>query len=235
MPAPVHALRVTVVARVAWRPPRQWETDLLRGRVVAAEMSPDEATRGLAAIVLAAGGASRFGGPKQLARIGAVSLVRRAAHLALLSCPAGVVVVTGAWAAAVEKELAGLPLRPCRNPRWRAGMAGSLRRGLDALPRAATACLVLLADQPLVDEADLRRLVAAWAEAPERVAAAAYDAIRGVPAIFPSAYWRQLRALRGDRGARAVIASLAQVTTVALQHAACDIDTLQDLDAVAGR
>ncbi len=193
-----------------------------------------EAGAGLAAVVLAAGGASRFGGPKLLARLKGVSLVRRVVRRAVGCCPAGVVVVTGAWAAAVEEELADLPVKLCRNPQWQAGLAGSLRCGLDALPRGTTASLILLGDQPLVDEDDLRRLVAAWAGAPGLVAAAAYGGIRGVPAIFPATHWAALRTLRGDCGARAVIAALPEVTAVELGHAACDIDTRDDLEAAGG-
>lgn len=189
--------------------------------------------RGLAGIVLAAGGASRFGGPKQLARLGGVSLVRRAARLALGCCPAGVVVVTGAWAGEVEAELAGLPVRHFRNLAWTTGLAGSLRCGLDALPPEALASLILLCDQPLIDEADLRALSGAWTAAPGRVAAAAYAGATGVPAIFPTAYWGWLRALTGDHGARSLIASLPDVTRVALDHAVRDIDTPGDLQAAA--
>lgn len=49
----------------------------------------------LAGLVLAAGGASRFGGPKQLALVAGQPLVGRAVALALRCCEAGVVVVTG--------------------------------------------------------------------------------------------------------------------------------------------
>ena len=187
----------------------------------------------LAGIVLAAGAATRFGGPKQLARIGGSTLVVRAARLALGTCPAGVVIVTGAHAPAVEAGVADLPVGIVRNLQWSSGMAGSIRCGLDALPDAA-ACLVLLCDQPEIDEADIGRLAQAWRATPDRVAAAQYAGTIGVPAIFPAASWPALRAIEGDHGAKGLLASLPAVTAVAMSHAALDVDTPADLAACPG-
>ena len=50
-----------------------------------------------------------------------------------------------------------------------------------------------------------------------------------MPAIFPAAFWPELRALSGDQGARTLIASLPDVTAVEIPHAACDVDTPADL------
>lgn len=190
------------------------------------------ARAGLAGLVLAAGAASRFGGPKQVAQWRGAALVQRAALAALATCPAGVVVVTGAHADDVAGVLAGLPVVRAHNPRWADGLAASLACGLGALLPAATACLVLPCDQPGVDAGELGRLAAAWARAPTRVAAAWYDGHAGAPAIFPAARWPALRALHGDAGARALLAALATgdgLTRVAMPAAALDVDTPADL------
>jgi len=187
---------------------------------------------GLAGVVLAAGAATRFGGPKQVAQWRGVALVRHAAHAALAACPAGVVVVTGAHAQAVAGALAGLPLALAHNPRWAEGLATSLACGLGALPPGATACLVLPCDLPRVEGADLGRLAAAWAAEPGRIAAAWYDGHPGTPAVFPAAAWPELRALRGDAGARGLLAARAaagDLTRVELPAAGADVDTPADL------
>ena len=189
--------------------------------------------RGLAGVVLAAGAGRRFGATKQLAQSGGETLVARAARRALACCPAGVVVVTGSRATVVAWALGSLPVRIARNRHWRSGMAGSLRCGLAALGRAPTAALVLLCDQPAVSSADLRRLITAWQSRPHCVAAARYGAVLGVPAIFPRRYWAELRLLRGDRGARPVIAAAAGVTAVEMPSAALDVDTPADLVRLA--
>jgi molybdenum cofactor cytidylyltransferase len=183
---------------------------------------------GLAALVLAAGGGARFGGPKQLARYGGRPLVARAAAAAVSVCGAGTVVVTGAEAVAVAGALSSLPVTITHNPAWESGLSTSIAAGLAAVPAQAAALLVLLCDQPLVDAADLDALVGAARGFPGRVIAAHYGEVTGVPAIFPKEAWPALRALRGDHGARSLIASLDPVT-VEMPHAAFDIDTPADL------
>jgi molybdenum cofactor cytidylyltransferase len=143
-------------------------------------------------------------------------------------------VVTGAYASEVRDNVAGSPVIIAHNGAWASGMAGSIRCGLDALPAGARACLVMLCDQCAVDDQDLGALIAAWVRAPWQVAAAQYAGTLGVPAIFPTEFWPALRALSGDQGARAVIASLPEVTAVALPNAARDVDTPADLGVGTG-
>ena len=187
----------------------------------------------LAGLVLAAGAASRFGAPKQLAVLGGEALVARAVRLATGCCDAGVLVVTGAHAAAVADVLAGSGAGLVRNSDWQDGMATSLACGVGALPADAAACLVMLCDQPGISAADLQGLRAAWQRDPDAAAAAAYAGVLGVPAIFPVALWPQLRALRGDRGARRLLAGLERVTAVSMPQAALDIDTVADLERMS--
>lgn len=184
--------------------------------------------RRLAGLVLAAGGARRFGAPKQLVLVGGRSLVETAAQLALDCCAAGVVVVSGAHAPAVEAAIGHLPVTVARNEAWQEGLASSLRRGVQAMPAHAEACLVLLCDQAAITAADLMRLVEAWQAFPQRMAAAGYAGTAGVPAIFPRAIWPALARLRGDQGARRLLAGAAALTVVAMPNAAVDVDTPAD-------
>jgi CTP:molybdopterin cytidylyltransferase MocA len=89
--------------------------------------------------------------------------------------------------------------------------------------------LVTLVDQPNVDAAALRRLIAAWRRRPSAPAAAHYAGRAGVPAILPRRSWAALYGLRGDAGARAVLRDAASLTLVAMPEAALDVDTREDL------
>lgn len=180
--------------------------------------------------MLAAGGARRFGQTKVLVRYQGELLVARAVRRLMACCGAGVTVVVGADAAAVVAALPAVAgLQVVANPQWEAGLSGSLAVGLAALPAAATAVLVLLADQPLVDEADLAGLIHGWHGAPGRIAAARFGDAVGVPAILPRSTWPALAALTGDQGARAVIAAAPDRIEVPMPHAARDVDTPDDL------
>jgi CTP:molybdopterin cytidylyltransferase MocA len=115
------------------------------------------------------------------------------------------------------------------NAEWRGGLAGSLRRGLRAVPADARAVLFVLTDQPLVDSSSLRRLASAWQRRPAHAAAARYSGRLGVPAILPRRTFKALRALEGDEGARKVLAREPFVTAVEMPEAHFDVDTREDL------
>lgn len=183
----------------------------------------------LAGLLLAAGGATRFGSPKVLAPYRGEPLVRRAVHLLVPRCPAGVHVVVGAAAAGVRSALAGEAVMLVDNPDWPRGLSTSLVCGVAALPPAADAVLILLCDQPAITAADLDALIAAWQVEPELIAAAGFSDRLGPPVIIPRTFWPQLAALRGDQGARSLLEWHAEHTTVVMPHAALDVDTPEDL------
>lgn len=185
----------------------------------------------LHAVVLAAGASGRFGSPKQLISIGGRPLLREIVARAAALVGAHVTVVLGASADALESLLGDSSATVVLNSDWREGISSSIRSGIARLPPECDAVLLLLADQAAVTIEDLRRLDAAWRARPDRLAAAAYSATLGVPAIFPRARFAQLLALRGDRGAKAILDSAReQLTAVPMENAALDIDTPADLE-----
>ncbi len=114
----------------------------------------------IATIILAAGGSSRLGQPKQLIQSNGETLVRRMAQQALALRAGPVVVVLGANQDRIMKELTGLAITTVVNPTWAEGMASSLRTGLRALDTESTeAFLVVLTDQPYVTADLLQQLI----------------------------------------------------------------------------
>ncbi|WP_405237388.1 nucleotidyltransferase family protein [Lentisalinibacter orientalis] len=196
----------------------------------------------LFALILAAGGSRRLGSPKQLLRHGGETLVQRALRLAAGPCGGRTLLVLGAEYARVLRSGGEAVRYFVVNERWQEGLAGSLTLGLECLPEDCDGVLVLLADQPLVDETDLARLATAWRNRPDAIAASRYGGrgseILGVPAVFPRRLFPELRELTGDRGARPVIERQRRrhphaVVAVDCEHAAVDIDTPADAAALA--
>jgi molybdenum cofactor cytidylyltransferase len=187
-------------------------------------------------LVMAAGGSRRFGGPKLLARMAGETLLKRALRAALGCRPAGCVVVLGAGAERLRRELRGYPVRIAVNRRWRSGLASSVRAGIAALPAQAPAALVLLADQAAVGPAELALLVAAWRRSPRSIIASRFGEVLGPPAVFPRACFPQLRRLRGEAGARRLLAEpRTNLIEIALEAAARDVDRPVDLARAAAR
>ena len=189
----------------------------------------------VAAVVLAAGEARRFGAPKLAAPLGGRPVVRRTVERALASRAGAVLVVTGAGHEEVEAALAGLPVRLVRNPRWAEGLGPSLAAGIAALPPDADAALILLGDQPTVAPEAIDALIAAHERGERPIVAPRYRGEHGNPVLFGRAVFPELVALQGDRGARAVVErDAARVTLVPLdQSAPPDVDTPADLERVA--
>ncbi len=165
-----------------------------------------QAPRAAAALILAAGGGSRYGMPKALIRWGdGRLLVDRAVAVAREAGCDPILVVLGAAAGTVraEAELSGV--RVVDNPAWRTGMGSSLRAGLSALVDTdAGAVVVLLVDMPGVTPAAIAR-VARNAD-PGALRAASYGGVRGHPVLLGRAHWAGARAAAGgDSGARAYL------------------------------
>lgn len=142
----------------------------------------------IAAVVLAAGAASRFGSPKQRLFLPAVLERVRAARTV-----DDVVVVVGAHP--VETDA-----RTVRCPQWERGPGASLRCGLQALHPDAEAAVVILADGPSLTPRAIDRLVTAWRHDGGELVAASYGGERGHPVVIARAAWSGIP----DEGARAL-------------------------------
>ncbi|RKG65216.1 nucleotidyltransferase family protein [Corallococcus sp. CA054B] len=182
----------------------------------------------VAIVLLAAGGSSRLGQPKQLLRHEGLSLVRSAAERALAASPV-VTVVLGARRDDVAAELDGLAVRCVDNPDWVLGQGSSLHAGLKALPPDVDGAILMLCDQLRVDAAHLRSLIDTFERTRAPIVASAYAGTRGVPALFSRALFPELEALPPTGGARGLIArDPSRVVEVPLPGGEEDVDTAED-------
>jgi CTP:molybdopterin cytidylyltransferase MocA len=141
----------------------------------------------IAAVVLAAGAATRFGSPKQRLFVGeVVERVRR-------SSVGDVVVVTGAYDVDVDA-------RVVHCPDWERGPGASLRCGLAALGDDVEAAVVVLADGPDLNAAAIDRLVTQCHKSGSTYLAASYGGVRGHPVLITRALWGEIP----EEGLRAV-------------------------------
>ncbi|HYY75384.1 MAG TPA: nucleotidyltransferase family protein [Gaiellaceae bacterium] len=162
------------------------------------------------AVVLAAGAATRFGGPKQ--RL----LLPRVLERLRETSVEDVVVVAGAYGLEAE----GARVVEC--PEWERGPGASLRCGLVALPREAEAAVVVLADGPDLAPEAVERILAVWREGGSDLVAASYGGVRGHPLVFARALWDAVP----DEGLRALAPLLVPCDDLG---APGDVDTAEDL------
>jgi len=194
---------------------------------------PTEETQpqALEAIVLAAGMGARFGGGKLLAPWGTGVVLDGALAAALAAPVRRVVVVTGHEAERVEAAVRAFSrdprIRLQRAADYAEGMAASLRCGIAALGPEADGAFVFLADMPRVP-ADVAPALAAALANGAVAATPLFDGRRGHPVLFGRTLFAELLALRGEAGAREVLARhAAHVAFIRAQ----DDGVLFDVDA----
>ena len=162
-----------------------------------------------AAVVLAAGAGSRFGGGKLLAPYRGAPLLHAALAAARAAPVAGITVVTGADAEAVAAAARafdpGLTLVHAAD--HAEGMAASLRAGVASLGPEILAAFVFLGDMPRVPHAVLAPLAAAVA-AGAPAAAPVFGGRRGNPVVLSRGLFAQVADLAGDVGARPILQGL---------------------------
>ncbi len=181
----------------------------------------------VAALVLAAGLSTRFGGDKLLHAHAGKPL---AAHIAdtLAAMPLTWRIAIVPPAPSRRRELfAERGFELVTNPDPQQGMGASLALGAQrAAELDAEALLVCLADMPNITAAHLRALLAAAGNSD--AVATGFDNSRGPPVIFARRLFPDLASLSGDHGAKHLLANAALVA--APPDLARDFDTSADFD-----
>lgn len=181
----------------------------------------------VAAVVLAAGGSSRFGSPKQLALWQGSTFIETVVDAALASLAAPVLVVLGAQAEACTAQLGSRPVTLVPNPNWAAGQSTSLKAGLTALPDELDAALFLLVDQPLVTARVIDQLIDRYCATRAPVVWPEFDGQRGNPILFDRVCFAEMNTITGDTGARPI---LQRYREQAIRVAVDTPGVLQDFD-----
>lgn len=185
----------------------------------------------VSAVVLAAGGSSRFGGPKTLAPLASRPVLQHVLDVASRIDFREVVVVLGRDADEIERLLAWRKERRVRNPNPEAGLSSSLRIGLESVDPASEAALLLLGDQPLVREGVITQLLAGLQTAARPIVVPRYrDGGGANPLLIHRVAWPLAIEAKGDRGLGPVLRRHSNlVVEIEMAGSNPDVDTPEDL------
>ena len=193
-------------------------------------MSPSP--KRIGAVILAAGGSSRFGQPKQLIPFRGKSLVRRVTDAA---CDAGcspVVVVIGSNDKKLRRELDRACIVIVQNKQWQRGIGSSIRCGIQELINSSPdiqAGVLLVCDQPAVNARVIEQLVALRETSEKSIVASSYADTLGVPALFARSIFEELLSLGDQAGAKSIVLrSSDRVASFPFPEGQTDIDTRED-------
>lgn len=183
------------------------------------------------AVVLAAGMSQRFGSTKQLQKIDGVPMVRRAAALARAVCGEKSLLVAGFD----HENIVAAAGTQCQfitiNENYADGIGSSIACAARSLAPSADALLILLADQPKINEPHLNALLGAWSGDDDEIVVTSFADVQGPPVLLPRSSFPKLVELDGDTGAKKLLQdSDYQVKSVKFDEAAVDIDLPEDLN-----
>jgi molybdenum cofactor cytidylyltransferase len=194
----------------------------------------------VSAIVLAAGMSARMGQNKLLLLFKGKPLIAHAVDILLASEIDEIIVVLGNEADKVQEKLRGRQVRLIENPDFREGLSTSVRAGVTAVSRQADGIMVYLADQPLLESADVNRILRAFAHAKDAgksIVVPFFDRQRGNPVLLDSSYREAILGVVGDVGCKGVIKRYPdQVFVLQMEsdHVIRDMDTIEEYEAVLG-
>jgi len=184
----------------------------------------------ISAVILAAGQSVRMGCPKLLLKVGGQTILERVVDAALASTLEEIIVVLGHQADEPARLLAGRQVKLVYNPCYHLGQSTSLAAGIKAVDKRTRGIMFILADQPLLTADLINRLVEFFNSAHYLVVKPVFNGRYGHPVIVDSGLIPELLVLKGDVGAREIIARYWERTGLLPVE---DELLLQDMDTPA--
>ncbi len=183
----------------------------------------------IAILILAAGSSSRLGEPKQLLDWHGNTLLQHAIKTAL-QVSVSTTVILGANEEMIRPTITDFPISIVLNKKWEEGMSSSIRAGMNFLEgNKYKAVLIMLCDQPFVNVLLLENMISVFEKNEQPIVACEYNNKLGVPALFDFSFFKKLKDLKGQKGAKALIMSnLESVEKVVFEKGKIDVDTQED-------
>jgi len=185
-------------------------------------------------IILAAGSSSRFGSTKQLVHFKGKTLLQHTIEEATEAGAEPIIVVTGANADEISKEIKNEKIEIVFNRDWEQGMASGIIIGLKkaiSLNNKMEKAIIAVCDQPFISSSVFQQLYQEQTKSAKHIVACAYADTIGTPALFTQKYFDVLMKLKGDEGAKKLMKTYSEdVATVDFPKGYIDIDTKEDYE-----
>ena len=207
----------------------------------------------IAALILAAGRASRFGSLKQLAPINNKPMLQQCIDSANSALPGAVYTLLGYQSELIKSTITGTQI--IEHPQWARGIGSSIAVGVEYLSKDFDTILIMLGDQPMISGSYLQQLIDLFnkrLDQPQKKqpkkdqsqkdhsqnhhqpVCSAYQKNLGVPAIFGRQHFSELIKLADDYGAKQYLMDLSPApVALPLGELSMDVDYPQDLKSLS--
>ncbi len=187
----------------------------------------------IAAVVLAAGGSTRLGEPKQLVSLGCQPVL---AHVLETVRDASVderFVVLGHEILAVQQSVDSSGFQVIENPEYALGQSTSVVAAVGHMPEDIGAIIFVLGDQPLQSLTVIDRIANSWRADPAPIIQPEYQEGPGNPVLFDRKLFSSLLELTGDTGARPILKAnrdMIRRVDCTDYNRPLDVDTREDVE-----
>lgn len=193
-------------------------------------MSPVE---NIAVVILAAGGSTRLGRPKQLVEFKGKTLLGHTMDNANLLGFRTKILVLGANLKDIQEKIDAEGYKVVINEGWEQGMSSSIIIGLKAalsIENELDHVLFLVSDQPFLELENLHQLIHTQLTQNPQATYSQYGENIGVPAIFSKTAFPLLLNLKGDEGAKKLTRMEGfNYCTETFKKGGFDVDTEEDV------
>lgn len=187
----------------------------------------------VAGVILAAGGSSRFGKPKQTLPWGDQNFVNTVLKTARLARLDPLLIVLGNCAEEVRDTITDDDVEILINPDWEEGQSTSLKLAVKHLYADLAGAIFLMCDQPHLTTHFLASIAEQGRKSAKVVVPYINDR-RTSPVFFPASCFEKFEVLTGDQGGRQIMSEYSVVLLPWLDEMmAMDIDTLEDYRRVS--
>ena len=185
----------------------------------------------IAAIILTAGLSSRTkGSNKLLLNYKGKKIIKHSVKSILNSKINHTVVVLGKNKEKIKKEIPkSKNISFVYNAKYKQGMASSIIAGINSLPKETTFFFISLADMPEIKSIHYNKMITASKKNPKLPIVPFYKSQQANPVLFPIDFKNKLATLKGDRGAKKILAKSKIKKIIFTSNAFIkDLDTLED-------
>ncbi len=159
-----------------------------------------------AAIILAAGGSTRMGQPKQLIKWQDKTFLNHIIEKSDQTNLSPIIIVLGAHSNKIKKTIAeNSKINIVENRHWQEGLSTSVKLAIEKLPADIDSVIIFLVDQPQVKIETINSLVKKSENSTAEVIIPIKDNKKGNPILIKSSILNHIDQLRGDKGLKQII------------------------------